>query len=165
MCHSARTRSAAGPTVVRHDWSADRAPADATARIGDTEREEVVAMLGDAAAEGYLTADELDDRLASALTARTRGDLVPLTVDLPPEWRARRARLAAAATARRVSRAAVRPHVLSYLAVMALLVVIWLAVAVGTGVWYPWPIWPALFWGLSVLGHVRAARVSPVSPA
>jgi hypothetical protein len=41
---------------------------------------------------------------------------------------------------------------------MVLLVGIWLAVGLAGGAWYPWPVWPALGWGLAVAGHVKAAR-------
>ncbi|WP_328537553.1 DUF1707 SHOCT-like domain-containing protein [Streptomyces sp. NBC_00344] len=53
-------------------------------RVSDAEREAVVEQLRDAAAEGRIDLGELDTRLALALTARTYGDLAPLTVDLPP---------------------------------------------------------------------------------
>ena len=86
MCHSLRTT---GGTRGRTDVSPTRrAPADPDARIGDAERDETVTLLGDAAAEGYLTPDELDTRLETALTARTQADLQPLRADLPPTgWR------------------------------------------------------------------------------
>lgn len=37
-----------------------------------------------AAGDGLLTADELDERLEAALSARTVSELTPLTADLPP---------------------------------------------------------------------------------
>ena len=40
-------------------------------------------MLRDAAGDGRLTPEELDERLEAALTARTYGDLAVLTADLP----------------------------------------------------------------------------------
>lgn len=43
---------------------------------------------------------------------------------------------------------------------MLLLVAIWLAVGVTAGSWYPWPVWPALGWGIGVVGHVRTARAA-----
>ncbi len=161
MCHSLRTT---GVTRGRTDMSPTRrAPADPDARIGDAERDETVTLLGDAAAEGYLTPDELDTRLETALTARTQADLQPLRADLPPDWLALRHRRAAAVASRRSARAALRPRVSAYLAVMALLVAIWLGVGAVTGAWYPWPIWPALGWGISMAGQVRSAMARPAT--
>ncbi|HEY9522005.1 MAG TPA: DUF1707 domain-containing protein [Thermopolyspora sp.] len=52
-------------------------------RIGDREREEAMAALREHYAQGRLTNDELDERLGTALTARTGGDLRRITADLP----------------------------------------------------------------------------------
>lgn len=52
-------------------------------RASDAEREAVVERLRVATAEGRLTFGELTERTEAAYTATTRGDLVPLTVDLP----------------------------------------------------------------------------------
>lgn len=49
----------------------------------DAERERVAAELGAAVGEGRLTLAEYSDRVGRAHAARTRGDLVPLTADLP----------------------------------------------------------------------------------
>ena len=56
---------------------------DASLRVSDAERDEVVRTLGDHAAVGRLTLDELEDRSGRALTAKTRGELATLTSDLP----------------------------------------------------------------------------------
>ncbi len=58
---------------------------DASLRVSDAERDEVVRTLGDHAAVGRLTLDELEDRSGRALTAKTRGELATLTSDLPRE--------------------------------------------------------------------------------
>ena len=52
-------------------------------RASDADRDRVMDVLRDAAAEGRLTVDELEERLEAALTARTFGDLAALTEDLP----------------------------------------------------------------------------------
>ncbi|TDT33152.1 DUF1707 SHOCT-like domain-containing protein [Naumannella halotolerans] len=52
-------------------------------RIGHAERDAVVDDLRNAAAEGRLTLEELDQRLEAALEARTLSDLDPLVADLP----------------------------------------------------------------------------------
>ncbi len=161
MCQSLRTTGGSrGRTDV---ILTSQAPEDAYARIGDAERDATVALLGDAVAEGYLTPDELDTRLETALTARTQADLQSLRADLPPEWLALRHRRAAAHASRRSARAALRPRVSAYLGVMAVLVGIWLGVGAVTGAWYPWPIWPALGWGISMAGQVRSAWARPAT--
>ncbi|MER5770250.1 DUF1707 SHOCT-like domain-containing protein [Streptomyces sp. NPDC001985] len=52
-------------------------------RASDTERERIAERLRDAAAEGRLTMEEFEERLDTALRARTRGELEPLVQDLP----------------------------------------------------------------------------------
>jgi hypothetical protein len=52
-------------------------------RISDAERHRVAGLLRDAAGDGRLDMDELDERLDAAYAAKTYGDLVPLTADLP----------------------------------------------------------------------------------
>jgi uncharacterized protein DUF1707 len=55
-------------------------------RAGDADRNRIAELLKEAHAAGYLTLEEVDERLGSALTARTRGELDRLVDDLPPEW-------------------------------------------------------------------------------
>jgi hypothetical protein len=58
---------------------------DDSLRVSDAERDAVLRTLGDHAAVGRLTLDELEDRSGRALTAKTRGELATLTSDLPLE--------------------------------------------------------------------------------
>lgn len=53
-------------------------------RASHADRDRVVDVLRIAAGDGLLTADELDERLEAALSARTLGELATLTADLPP---------------------------------------------------------------------------------
>jgi hypothetical protein len=53
-------------------------------RASHADRDRVVDVLRVAAGDGRLTAAELDERLEAALSARTVGELVVLTADLPP---------------------------------------------------------------------------------
>jgi hypothetical protein len=60
-------------------------------RASDADRDRVLDVLREAAAEGRLTPDELDERMGAALAARTLGELATLTADLPagqpePDW-------------------------------------------------------------------------------
>jgi len=63
------------------------APAEPSAQAGlrasHEDRDRVVELLRVAAGDGRLTADELDQRLEAALTARTYSELAVLTTDLP----------------------------------------------------------------------------------
>ncbi|MGI5130944.1 DUF1707 SHOCT-like domain-containing protein [Pseudonocardia sp. CA-107938] len=52
-------------------------------RVSDADREAVAARLRDAAADGYLTMPEADERLVAAYAAVTRAELATLTTDLP----------------------------------------------------------------------------------
>jgi hypothetical protein len=52
-------------------------------RASDAEREAVVERLRVATVEGRLTLGELTERTEAASTATTRGELVPITADLP----------------------------------------------------------------------------------
>jgi hypothetical protein len=58
---------------------------DESLRVSDAERDETVRILGEHAAVGRLTLDELEERSGRALAARTRGELATLTGDLPRE--------------------------------------------------------------------------------
>ena len=55
-------------------------------RIGDAEREQAAAELGEHYVQGRLTADEHAERLERVWAARTRADLGPLFRDLPGRY-------------------------------------------------------------------------------
>jgi hypothetical protein len=52
-------------------------------RVSDDDRHRVAEQLRQAAGEGRLDLEELDERLEATYAARTYGDLVPITSDLP----------------------------------------------------------------------------------
>jgi hypothetical protein len=58
-------------------------------RISDDERHQVAEILRQAAGEGRLDLEELDQRLEQTYAARTYADLVPITLDLPAHPHAR----------------------------------------------------------------------------
>jgi hypothetical protein len=61
----------------------DLAPDKRNLRVSHEDRDQVAEQLRVAAGDGRLTADELDERLETALTARTYGELEVLLGDLP----------------------------------------------------------------------------------
>jgi hypothetical protein len=121
-------------------------------RASDADREHVAARLRDAAAEGRLSADELDERLGAALQARTYGDLDRLVVDLPSMH-------VAPPRSRALTR---RPAALAATTIgLALLLLAVLAAALGghghpdhhwgggsDGAWVIWLVWLAIGWRL-----------------
>ena len=121
-------------------------PARGGERVADGEREEVVSVLRVHAGDGRLDVDELAERVDRALAAKTRADLAALTADLPAPSPDRADRMRAW-----------REELRAYVGVMVLLVGIWLA----TGAEYPWPVFPALGWGIPLaLGRPR----TPTAP-
>ncbi len=52
-------------------------------RISDDDRHKVADVLRQAAGEGRIDLDELDERLEATYRAKTYGELVPITADLP----------------------------------------------------------------------------------
>ncbi len=116
---------------------------DEALRASDQERERVAALLREHAGEGRLEVDELAERLDRAYAARTRGDLTPLTDDLPDvPSRSPRSR------SRRLPRELV-DHAGAFVAVNLVLVAIWAL----TGAGYFWPVWPILGWGVGIASH------------
>jgi hypothetical protein len=110
-------------------------------RVGDADRNRTADLLKEAHAAGYLTLEEVDERLSTALAARTRGQLERLVADLPPEWRAgqERARRPAEPPARR------SPLLLPEAAwLVPLLVVVAAVVVLGMVTrglfFFPWPL-------------------------
>ena len=129
---------------------------DPLQRIGDTERDALVELLGRAYAEGYLDRPELETRTERALRSTTGRELTELRRDLPE-------RLDPVVVARAVARRAAvargaRAHLVSYAGGVALMLAIWLVAAVAFGATYFWPVWPILGWGIGVVSHVLPVR-------
>ena len=60
-----------------------RRPDASGLRISDEDRHKVAEVLRQAAGEGRIDLEELDERLEATYRAKTYGELVPITVDLP----------------------------------------------------------------------------------
>jgi DUF1707 SHOCT-like domain len=136
---------------------------DGSLRAGNADREQVVAQLNTAFSEGRLDVAELDERVAAAYAAKTLGELVPLTADLPVAQQGR-----SVAPARREDHApvpagapspAVRwAPVTGALGLFLVNVVIWGAISLGTGeLIYFWPIWTAIPLALALVGMIAGA--------
>jgi hypothetical protein len=129
----------------RHPARRDARP---PARASDADRERTVRALREHYAAGRLTADELEERIASAYEARERAELRALTRDLPLDLRRRRA-----AVGRRMQRAAFTAHATAYAATNTALVGLW---AIDGGAF--WPAGPILGWGVFLGAHALGAR-------
>ncbi|MGV0811350.1 DUF1707 domain-containing protein [Mycolicibacterium boenickei] len=123
-----------------------------TARAGDRERERTANDLGQGLSQGYLTMSEYENRLQSAFQAQTAGELRQPTADLPVA-RLRRNDPRRRAAQERAARLSVRIHLAAYVAGSLLMLGIWLAVGLGGGGWYFWPVWPIMGWGIGVASH------------
>lgn len=145
---------------------------DERIRAGHVDREDVVGRLNEAFGEGRLDLVELEDRVGAAYAARYLSDLSPLTADLPP----RPSGVSAAPTARSVrprTGVAVGPlgvaeldrdddrlRFAAWLSVSLICLTVWVVTVVASGHWnYPWWIWVAGPWGVSILARVVSHRM------
>ena len=127
-------------------------------RVGDAERNRTADLLKEAHAAGYLTLEEVDERLGAALAARTRGQLDRLVADLPPEWRAGQERPQRPARERRRQDPVLPPEA-AWLVPLLLVVAALLLLAVVTRGFYFFP-WP-LLWIFLVFGRRGRAGWRP----
>jgi hypothetical protein len=158
MCRTTRNR------IPAHRPPADPA-ADSRLRAGDTDRDHVTLLLGEAFALGYLTIAEFETRCGQVPLAVTRQDLWNLLDDLPAD------RVGRTVSADRLSRKAaalrgLRIHLLCYLGAALIMLGAWTATALMFNAWYFWPVWPILGGGIGVLSHALPVRLifSPRRP-
>ena len=114
-------------------------------RAADSDREQVADCLRDATVEGRLLAEELEQRLTAAFSARTYGELDAVVADLP---------------APREGRGGARRQVwfratVAVAIVLAVLTVLAAVALVITGVIAAWVLWIAAGW--LFFGHRRRA--------
>jgi hypothetical protein len=117
--------------------------ARSTLRASDADRERIAERLRHAAAEGRILAEELEERLELAFTARTYGELDAVVADLPGK--------SVAPRPRSTMRTWVAPAVGLAIAIPIALAVIAAIVFVVTGVLAMWGLW--LFVGWWIFGH------------
>jgi hypothetical protein len=152
MCHTRRRRHDHHSAPDFHREPAPQAAPDL--RVADEDRDHAITLLGQHAAAGRLSAEELEERSDQVLAARTHGELDAVFADLPdlpdlPRARPRRERSEGHGDD-------LREHLTAFLLVNLVLIAIWAA----TGAGYFWPIWPLLGWGIGVLSHVRGRSAS-----
>ena len=120
-------------------------------RTSDNEREQVASILRAAVAEGRLSLQDGDDRLARAYEAVYRDELAPLTADLPNGgWDA----LARTPEALAELRRRLRRHASVVALVVGLLIGAWLL----SGAHFFWPFIPILFLTFGLMRRARWAR-------
>ena len=126
-------------------------------RVGDHDRDTAANVLSQALAQGYFDLAEYETRVQAAFAAQTAEDLRGVVADLPVAHLRRPAprRIAARKNA---ARASVRLHLGAYAAMVAIVLTVWLAVALTAGAWYFWPIWPILGGAVGVVGHALPVR-------
>lgn len=123
-------------------------------RASDSEREYVARIMQAAAAQGLLSLDEADERMAAIYAARTRAELAPFTVDLPEGGRRLMENTPEARTA---ARTGLVRHAITVAVVAFLLIGVFFA----TGAQFFWPAWPLAFMAFSLIGHARRIGVLP----
>ena len=128
--------------------------------VNDEQRQQAADLVVEAAGAGVLELQAADDQLAAVYRAQDQHDLSAVQAQLPAGWLDSRRQQQRVVQAQQVAKDALRRHVAAYLAGMTLMIAIWLAVGLAAGAWYPWPVWPALGWGLGVHCHARAASGS-----
>jgi hypothetical protein len=136
----------------------ESAPAP-TQRASDAEREAVADRLREAAAEGRLDHEELEERVAAAYGARTHGELAAVTEDLPappavvaprpvpgPMWRSD----------------ALRQRLAGFIIANAVCNAVWFATG-ADGDW--WPMWVLLGTGIGLFVALVHAALGIEEPA
>jgi Domain of unknown function (DUF1707) len=128
-----------------------------TVRVGDRDRETTADLLSQALAQGYFDLAEYETRVQAAFAADTADELRRVLADLPVEH-LRRTDPRRIAARKSAARASVRFHLAGYAAMVAIVLAVWLTVALTTGAGYFWPIWPILGGAIGLLGHVLPVR-------
>lgn len=126
-------------------------------RASDDDRQRTVTRLRDAAGDGVLDLDELEERIGAVYSAKTLPELAQLTVDLPqprpnvtpaPPPPAKRHPIPA------LQNGGFQHHLTVYVLTIGMLVGIWMLSGFG----HFWPFYPAAGWGIGLGSHFMAAN-------
>jgi len=117
-------------------------------RASNAERERVATILRAAAADGLLTLEEADERLAIVYASQYRDELTPVTADLPAAGRH-------LLTNTPEERAARRSGLIWHGAVVAVIAALLVAAWAASDAPFFWPIWPIGFLLFTVFAHAR----------
>ncbi|MBB3747916.1 hypothetical protein FHT44_000377 [Mycolicibacterium sp. BK634] len=129
-----------------------------TVLIGDRDRENTADLLSQALSQGYFDLAEYETRVQAAFAARSAEELRRLVADLPV-GQLRRVDPRRVAARKKAARASVRFHLAGYAAMVAIVLTVWLAVALTTGsTAYFWPVWPIVGGAIGLLGHALPVR-------
>ena len=130
---------------------------------GNRDREKTADLLGQALAQGYLQMDEYEARLQAVYQTHTAPQLDELLTGLPVD-RIRRHDPRRRATLIAAARRGVRIHLGAYVAMVAIVLTVWAAVAMTTSCTYFWPIWPILGGTIGFISHAMSIPRVKKSP-
>jgi hypothetical protein len=129
-----------------------------TVRVGDHDRQSTADLLSQALGQGYLDLAEYDNRVREAFAAHSAEELHRTVADLPLT-QLRRTDPRRIAARKNAARASVRFHLAGYAAMVAIVMTVWVAIALTTGSFaYFWPVWPILGGAVGLLGHALPVR-------
>ncbi|GAA2633707.1 DUF1707 domain-containing protein [Actinomadura fulvescens] len=129
-------------------------------RASDADRDRVATALREHCAEGRITMDELHERLEATYQAKTLGELLEVTSDLPeedlyalpvPASQRSTTNLPAKRSSGDLSLTGPAAMWAGWATVSAITFTVWLIVALTTGAAYPWFVWVAGPWGAVLL--------------
>ena len=127
-------------------------------RAADSDRTAVATALGRHMADGRLTVEEYEERVARAYAARTYAELAELTADLPSSGVTRPATRPGSTPAARCDparrRGSYRGAWASWARVALIVTAIWLFTSLSSGqVLFFWPMWVVGPWGFVLLSR------------
>jgi hypothetical protein len=125
-------------------------------RVGDADRQAVVSELQQHYVQGRLTSDELGERVAQALNARTFGDLSQPLADLPALHPDRPEALPDTPSGG-WHMSTLSPPLGAVLILVGLLALLWMF-AFPSQHFGIFPFWPILIWGFLFIGRPRGGR-------
>lgn len=124
-------------------------------RVGDADRQAVLAELQRHYVEGRLTSEELGERVTQALQAKTFGDFAPILQDLPPLIDPTAPTQPAHEDASYTHW--ITPPIGALLLLVGMLALVWLFMAPGFHMMGLFP-WPLLIWGFFFVGRPTRRR-------